>query len=84
MLYFVASSDYESFSADLTFSKSTSRHEYNVTLINDVMTEGREVFLVRLDEVIPSSGIMITSSMTDITIIDDDSKNKNRNKFHDI
>ena len=50
------------------------------------MTEGREVFVVQLDAITPSNTIVISSSMADVTIVDDDSKNNcdAQHIFHDI
>ena len=47
---------------------------YNVTLVNDVITEGNEVFLVYLEALSTSNATFIYPSMADVTIVDDDSK----------
>ena len=70
----VAPTDYASFSIDLTFSNSTSMIHYNVTLVNDVITEGNEVFLVYLEALSTSNATFIYPSMAAVTIVDDDSK----------
>ncbi len=59
---------------DLTFSASVSRIDFNVSIINDPVTENREEFLARLQSVTPGNFATVGPDRAEVVIVDDDRK----------
>lgn len=74
--------DYQSFNVNLTFSGTTSRIDFNVSLQDDSVTENREEFLARLIAVTTGTSAQVSPQMAEVFIVDDDSKNINYNFFY--
>ena len=74
LLFLIAPGDYLPVDELLTFNDNITTIEVNVTLIDDDTLESNEIFRGRLSIFDTSIVAAVNPSLTDVTILDDDSK----------
>jgi len=70
----IASADYNSTTAGLTFGPSRGKQCVLIPVINDIVPENQEYFRVKLTMATPLPGVILNPDMVIVFINDDDGK----------